>query len=283
MIFTIPRGKITYVGTTDTDYTGNKENPRTNSEDVQYLLNGVNSMFPEIHLKMEDVTSSWAGLRPLIHEDGKSASELSRKDEIFHSDTGLISIAGGKLTGYRKMAERAVDEVAKRFQKDGKNLAKCTTDKIVLKGGEFEGKPENVQALEAKLAQQLGEMGLEAYHAHYLVHNYGTQARDIVDQLRNQAESSELALIKAELDFGLEHEMINRAQDFFTRRTGRLYFDIDSIRNHTEALLSYMAKQLDWSPERLAEEKADLAQAVFEASDFPVGNHVLDPEVAKVH
>ena len=65
-------------------------------------------MFPDINLELDDIVSSWAGLRPLIHEEGKSASELSRKDEIFVSDTGLISIAGGKLTGYRKMAERVV-------------------------------------------------------------------------------------------------------------------------------------------------------------------------------
>ena len=66
---------------------------------------------------MEDIQSSWAGLRPLIHEDGKSPSELSRKDEIFVSASGLISIAGGKLTGYRKMAERTVDKIAKRMER----------------------------------------------------------------------------------------------------------------------------------------------------------------------
>jgi glycerol-3-phosphate dehydrogenase len=70
----------------------------------------VNQTFPMLNIKMDDIISSWAGLRPLIHQEGKSASELSRKDEIFISKTGLISIAGGKLSGYRKMAERVVNQ-----------------------------------------------------------------------------------------------------------------------------------------------------------------------------
>src|SRR6187402_2250796 len=136
MIFAIPRGRITYIGTTDTDYHGKQEDVVTSKEDAIYLLNGVNDTFPFVKLKFEDIESSWAGLRPLIHEEGKSASELSRKDEIFVSDSGLVSMAGGKLTGYRKMAERAVDMVGKRFF-ENRNLKKCETDKKKLLGAEF--------------------------------------------------------------------------------------------------------------------------------------------------
>lgn len=103
MMFAIPRGKVTYIGTTDTNYNDNKDKVRTDLADAIYLISAVNNMFPDINLELDDIVSSWAGLRPLIHEEGKSASELSRKDEIFISDTGLVSIAGGKLTGYRKM------------------------------------------------------------------------------------------------------------------------------------------------------------------------------------
>ena len=114
MMFAIPRGKITYIGTTDTNFTKDKDNVQTDLADAIYLISAVNNMFPKIELELKDIISSWAGLRPLIHEEGKSASELSRKDEIFTSDTGLISIAGGKLTGYRKMAERVVNRIAKK-------------------------------------------------------------------------------------------------------------------------------------------------------------------------
>ncbi|MEJ2163286.1 MAG: glycerol-3-phosphate dehydrogenase/oxidase, partial [Robiginitalea sp.] len=118
MIFAIPRGKITYVGTTDTNYNSDKDDVRTDLADALYLISAVNNMFPSIELEISDIQSSWAGLRPLIHEEGKSASELSRKDEVFTSDTGLISIAGGKLTGYRKMAERAVNKISRLLEEE---------------------------------------------------------------------------------------------------------------------------------------------------------------------
>ncbi len=129
MIFAIPRGKITYVGTTDTDYYGKQEDVIATKDDAEYLLRGVNETFPSVNLQLSDIETSWAGLRPLIHEDGKSASELSRKDEIFISDSGLISMAGGKLTGYRKMAERAVNLVS-NLKFSNRELKECQTEKV---------------------------------------------------------------------------------------------------------------------------------------------------------
>jgi glycerol-3-phosphate dehydrogenase len=114
MLFAIPRGNTTYFGTTDTDYNGTIANPSISKADVNYLLNSVNSSFPTLKLKESDIISSWVGLRPLINKKGKKSSELSRKDEIFESKSGLISIAGGKLTGYRKMAERVVNLISEK-------------------------------------------------------------------------------------------------------------------------------------------------------------------------
>ena len=151
MMFAIPRGKITYVGTTDTNYNDNKDEVHTDIADAIYLISAVNNMFPSINLELKDIISSWAGLRPLIHEEGKSASELSRKDEIFTSETGLISIAGGKLTGYRKMAERVVDRIAKKMEEEySRELKECTTDKIPLCGNEDFKKFKNVKKYIAK-------------------------------------------------------------------------------------------------------------------------------------
>ena len=155
MIFGIPRGKITYVGTTDTKYTDDLDKVETDVADAAYLINAVNLMFPDIELKMEDVESSWAGLRPLIYEEGKSASELSRKDEVFESENGLISIAGGKLTGYRKMAERVVDLVAKRFEMEEKlEFRKVQTESITLTREPF----ANYKAVQSYIDQVAGTM-----------------------------------------------------------------------------------------------------------------------------
>jgi glycerol-3-phosphate dehydrogenase len=117
MIFAIPRGEITYVGTTDTIYNQDIDRPLVSKSDVDYTINAINDMFPSLNVSASDIQSSWAGLRPLIHEDGKSPSELSRKDEIMVSDSGLISIAGGKLTGYRLMAEKIVTLVVAGLNK----------------------------------------------------------------------------------------------------------------------------------------------------------------------
>lgn len=114
MLFAIPRDKTTYFGTTDTEFNEYIDKPTVTIEDVNYLLKSVNNVFPKINLSKSDIISSWAGLRPLIKIDGKKSTELSRKDEIFVSESGLISIAGGKLTGYRKMAERVVNLITNK-------------------------------------------------------------------------------------------------------------------------------------------------------------------------
>ena len=112
MIFAIPRGNTTYIGTTDTKFSLNKHNIPILKSEVNYLLQSVNNYF-SAHLTIDDVISSWAGLRPLVKDEGKKITEISRKDEIIISKNGLITIAGGKLTGYRKMAERVLNKIFK--------------------------------------------------------------------------------------------------------------------------------------------------------------------------
>jgi glycerol-3-phosphate dehydrogenase len=131
----------------------------TDIADAIYLISAVNHMFPDINLELDDIISSWAGLRPLIHEEGKSASELSRKDEIFTSNTGLVSIAGGKLTGYRKMAERTVNRIAKQMEEDhGVLLDPCMTDKIPLCGSDFK-KFKHVKKYIAQIFDRIQDSG----------------------------------------------------------------------------------------------------------------------------
>src|SRR6266481_8104318 len=108
-LFTVPRGTWVYVGTTDTSYAGPLEEPEVNVEDADYLFETLARSFPGLRLASEHVVGAWAGVRPLVQEEGRSPSEISRKDEIAVSASGLVTIAGGKLTTYRRMAERVVD------------------------------------------------------------------------------------------------------------------------------------------------------------------------------
>lgn len=269
MVFAIPRGKITYIGTTDTDFDGDKDDIRTNLEDVEYLLNGVNHAFPKLGLNMEDVESSWAGVRPLIHEDGKSASEISRKDEIFESTTGLLSIAGGKLTGYRKMSEKILDRLFKRLHEtDGREKVKCKTEEIDLDGGAFKN-AKAVKKYRKELKHRLKEMGLSSYDAFYLVSNYGI-ASDLIIACMDEFDDQNPAvrLIRAELRYCIENEMVFRLQDFFIRRTGRLYFDINSISHTFEAVLADFIEYFQWSEMRVAEERKAMDYEIRKVSVF---------------
>ena len=208
-------------------------------------------MFPTIELSLEDVESSWAGLRPLIFEEGKSASELSRKDEIFYSDSKLISIAGGKLTGYRKMSQRVVDMVARKFKKRFDiEFGEIRTDKTPLTEKAFANYKE-VKTYSKQLTKQVENLGLSKAQVSYLVHNYGKQTDVILANVDlQQGSSSTEALILAELEFCLQQEMVLTPLDFYLRRTGRVFFDIKSVHETKEAVLDTFTTYFTWSPER---------------------------------
>ncbi|MGC1514958.1 MAG: glycerol-3-phosphate dehydrogenase/oxidase [Maribacter sp.] len=270
MMFAIPRGKITYVGTTDTNYNDEKDKVTTDLADAIYVISAVNNMFPDINLELEDIISSWAGLRPLIHEEGKSASELSRKDEIFTSDTGLISIAGGKLTGYRKMAVRVVDRIAKHMEEDYDiKLKDCFTEKIFLCGNEDFKKFKHVKKYIAEIYDRIKMDGFTEHDAWFLVTNYGKQTETILDNYAKSIETDKyVRLAKAELAFGIDFEMVENPMDFFLRRTGRLYFDIESVRTLMDPILKEFQNRFGVPDTKRAEWKNILVHELKEHSDF---------------
>lgn len=179
MIFVIPRDGKTYIGTTDTVFTGNPDRPRTTAADRQYLLDAVNGIFQGFRLDADDVEAMWAGLRPLISEEGKKPSDVSRRDEIWESASGLITLAGGKLTGFRKMAEKAVDYVAASLAQEVRQAyGPCTTDREMISGGDG-GRFETWEELKEELLSLGIRKGLSPQTAAYLVKQYGSNTVDI--------------------------------------------------------------------------------------------------------
>ena len=270
MIFAIPRGRATYVGTTDTNYSGNLERVVATKDDAAYLLNAINSTFPKVNLNIDDIESNWAGLRPLIHEEDKDPSELSRKDELFISDSGLISIAGGKLTGYRRMAQRVIEAVLKTMKsKHKEHLKNSSTEKISLVTPSLENS-HDVKIYQKELEISLLSKGISnSYHSWYLCTTYGKQADIIVEKSNRFDDKDALArLIRAELWFCINHEMTNSLTDFFVRRTGRLYFDIPSVKRYMKIIAKDFAKYLNWDIERVASEEKKINLLIKDATTY---------------
>ncbi len=250
MIFAIPKDGKTYVGTTDTEYHADIAHPDVTEEDELYLLNNINHMFPSLGLEKGHIESVWAGLRPLIHEEGKSPSEISRKDEIFISPTGLYSIAGGKLTGYRKMAEDVVDEMASSLEKTtDMTFAPCTTKKLPISGGDVGGSTGFMTFRREKIERGV-VVGLSLADATKLTDTYGSNVGwifELYGENRNLAEEEGInPVVLAMLLYAMTYEMTMTPVDFFTRRTGATIFDVDWVAEHQQSVINFMTNVFSW-------------------------------------
>jgi glycerol-3-phosphate dehydrogenase len=269
-IFAIPRDGITYVGTTDTVYNQDIDHPRTSLADVEYLIRAVNEMFPSVNLSVGDVISSWAGLRPLIYEDGKSPSELSRKDEIIVSASGLISIAGGKLTGYRLMAKKIADLAAKDLLVEAKNFPPSGTQNFQLSGGAFQSDEELQNFLQSTVTD-VDNAYIPNYFLHRWVFRYGRNTEQIIEQCENfksrYADGEQLALA-AEMQYSFENEMVADETDFAIRRTGMIYFDKIRLDRNLTFIHEYFSALLHRSDADKALALKRFTDTVKEVTDF---------------
>jgi glycerol-3-phosphate dehydrogenase len=263
MLFAIPRDGKTYIGTTDTDYNGDMAKPAMSVADRTYILKAANEMFPTLGLTERDVESCWAGLRPLVYQEGKPPSEISRKDEIFVSPSGLVTIAGGKLTGYRKMGETIVDLLERRLREDGVGpYGPCVTRTLPISGGDIGG-PAAFPAYMAARMKEGEALGLPDEAAARLVKRYGTNVSEvyrIAASSKASAARAGLPLdVYASLIYAMDFEMALTPADYWVRRTGDLYFDSARVREWKASVLSIMARRLDYSYEekRRAEEELD--------------------------
>ncbi|QPC47838.1 glycerol-3-phosphate dehydrogenase/oxidase [Mangrovibacillus cuniculi] len=266
MVFAIPRDGKAYVGTTDTFYDKEKAKPYMTDEDREYILNSIHYMFPEVKVTKEDVESSWAGIRPLIYEEGKDPSEISRRDEIWEGESGLITIAGGKLTGYRKMGETVVDLVVKRLEETAKKkFPKSTTKNMPISGGHVGGSKGFPRFVEQK-AKEAVQHGLTIEQGSTLARMYGSN----VDQLFKLAQAYSVtdhtsripATLYAQVIYSIQEEMTATPVDFFIRRTGALFFDIAWVRKWKDEVVELMNHLLKWTPEQKAKYVEELEKEI---------------------
>jgi glycerol-3-phosphate dehydrogenase len=172
------------------------------------------------------------------------------------------------LTGYRKMAERIVNRVVNKLSDStGKEFKDCQTETLILSGGVFKNAKE-VDQFTIELSAKLAKHEL-SHFAEFLVSNYGRQTDVILDHMQSISENDpEICMSLAELKFCLENEAVHSLLDFFDRRTGRLYFYIQSIEKIKQPALNYLSQHLGWSKKREKQEIDDLDRAIKLASRF---------------
>ncbi len=251
MIFAIPRDQKIYLGTTDTAASGIDIDPRVTEAEQTYLLAAVMRIFPKIKLCKSDIESCYAGFRPLIGEVGKGTAGLSRHDEIWLAPSGLMSIAGGKLTGYRKMAERIVDQLVHASKRTDLAHSRCQTKRLPISGGLFGGSKQFETYVSAQIKNGIA-LGLTGSEAEMLARLFGSNVEKVY-RYKGAAEHLEQSKMSiAEnmmLLYCLEEEMVISPVDFLRRRTGRLLFDAPWVLRVKEDIFKTMSAHYAWSTE----------------------------------
>jgi glycerol-3-phosphate dehydrogenase len=246
-IFAVPRGGCVYLGTTDTSYDGGPvEWPPLARSDVEYLLAPANRDFAVVPLRASDVVAAWCGLRPLVAEPGKPAREISRKDEVWVGRAGLVTLAGGKLTGYRPMAratlERAAEVAGLRPADAG--------EEPPLAGGDFDG---DLDGLAASLGR--AEPGLGAASAARLARLYGSEAREVLG-LGSEPLVRGAPLVAGEIDWAVTREGAETLLDVHYRRTRAALYDPAAREAALAPSAARLASLLGWSEARREDEIA---------------------------
>ncbi|MFY9558350.1 MAG: glycerol-3-phosphate dehydrogenase/oxidase [Blastocatellia bacterium] len=262
-LFVIPWQGRTLIGTTDTDYQGDLDEPIAESVEVERVMASAARAFPGANLTIEDVISTFAGLRPLIAGDGASTKELSRKEEIFEDKSGLITMTGGKLTTWRRMSERVVDRVVDRLENvEGERFPRrhqSVTERIRLAGGPANGEPEVVTRIST-------EFGVDPSTVEHLLECYGANYRVILELTREseQLESiltAGLAHIEAEVVYTARYEMAATVEDFLSRRSRIELLARDHGRSCAARVAILLSHELGWSPAETQNALAEFVQA----------------------
>ncbi|WP_252315212.1 glycerol-3-phosphate dehydrogenase/oxidase [Sinobaca sp. H24] len=260
MIAVIPREGCTYVGSTESLYEKDMEHILVEREEVDYLLSCLHAAFPSLSLSADDIISSWAGVRPLIGEKGRPPAELSRHDDIFYSDSGLVTIAGGKLTGYRKMAERVLSFICEK----GNLLTSASrTDAIPLTGGSFGSDFHFESCLqELKASPDAADLPSPAVEEYF--YRYGRHADQVIQMIQEAGGHR----IKGEAAYTIENESACTLMDFFERRTSLVLFAPDKASSSLEDAAEVFASRLHWDQERTSSEIETVRRFLQESLQF---------------
>ncbi|HEX5436990.1 MAG TPA: glycerol-3-phosphate dehydrogenase [Gemmatimonadaceae bacterium] len=256
VMFILPAGAHTIIGTTDTEYPGPAESVHAARQDVTYLLRSANAFFPGAHLGRADVVSAWAGVRPLAESGSSTPDRISREHRLTWTAPGLLTITGGKLTTYRVMAAQVVDAVAQALGVTGHG---APTDHVPLPGGA-------IASLDAELAEARAQISRPAL-ADHLVARYGSEWRAVwaIVEAKGALAASvvpSLTDIAAELVYAVEQEMALTLADLLIRRLHIAFETHDHGLAAAPAAARVVAPLLGWSAKHIDAELARYQQEV---------------------
>jgi len=243
ILYVIPWQSRAIIGTTDTG-SGNLDDPQAGPEDIAYLIRHINQ-YLEVNLTNDDILSVYAGYRPLVKSRGARAADLSRTHVVLQEVNGMVTIVGGKLTTYRRMAQDTVDVLAKR---DGMPISQPT--KNLLLAGAI-GWRDAKREIEAR-GQQLG---LAPDIIEHLEFNFGSHARSILDLIEKDESLRErlvldLPYVRAEVVYACRAEMAMTLEDMLARRTRIILEDGARGASIAPQVASLMARELGWSSDQ---------------------------------
>jgi glycerol-3-phosphate dehydrogenase len=263
-VFVVPWGQFTFVGTTDTDYIGPIDDPQCNENDVEYLLRALNGSITET-VTTDDILGTWAGLRPLVADPEASGrtADLSRRHKVRRSDSGVVTITGGKLTTYREMAADTIDEVLSevldadritRFRRRSK------TKHIKIHGAN--GYEELVDS-----ADTISPLGGDQVRR--LADRYGSDATTVLAIAESDQSLAEplvpgLHYLRAEAIFAVRYEMATTVDDILSRRTRARLETRDASADAAAAVAALLAPELGWDEAEQARQVADYRARIDE-------------------
>ncbi len=270
IMFVLPWRDLTMIGTTDVEHEGPPEEVAPTARDVAYLLASVNRLFPDAALGPDDVLSAWAGLRPLVADaEAESEEEISRDFVITEGPPGMLTIAGGKLTSHRHMAEVLVDRAAAFLQAafELDPASGCDTDRVPLPGGDF----EELDAFRRELAERAVPHRLPASSVERLARAYGTRADRVLALLEERPGLREPVVeerpyLAAEVVHAARGEMALHVEDVVFRRTRLGHETRHAFVEGCRRVARLMGDELGWDESRRREE-VERARAVHERDE----------------
>ncbi|MGU9988552.1 type 1 glycerol-3-phosphate oxidase [Latilactobacillus curvatus] len=318
MIFVVPREGKTYFGTTDTDYTGDFKHPRVEQADVDYLLKAINNRYPSVNIALNDIEASWAGLRPLISNNGSSdyngggansgkvseesfnnliktvddyenktaaradvekaisqlrtahaeesvnPSQVSRGSDLKVAENGLITLSGGKITDYRKMAAGALEKIREILKKDfNETVREIDSKKLQVSGGHFD--PNNVDDTLKFYAKVAMNKGIDEEDAIDLANRFGSNVSRVVSYADQGAAEGLNLKETISLRYSVNEEMTLTPVDYLLRRTNFILFHNDQLAAIKQPVVDEMARLLNWDDAEKARQTELLDLAIAEA------------------